>query len=95
MGSTITMLAHDPVTKRISESTLRLWRRQANKQGLGRESRGRKPTNSAFESALVSELLYVECVNASDGNEGPAEVRVHANAMFSYDLIRSIINGGR
>ena len=89
MGATIIMFAEDPVTKRISRSTLKLWRTQANKKGLGRDSRGRKPTSLEFESVLLSELLYVQCVNASDGNEGPAELRVHANAMFSYSLIRS------
>ena len=83
------MFAQDPVTKRISESTLKLWRGQAHKNNLGGETRGRKPSSPAFETALLSELLYLQCVNASEGNEGPAEVRVHANAMFSYGLIRA------
>ena len=69
------MFAQDPVTKRISESTLKLWRRQANKKKLGGETRGRKPSSPAFETALLSELLYLQCVHASEGNEGPAEVR--------------------
>ena len=33
--------------------------------------------------------MYVKSMHASDGKEGPAEVRVQVNAMFSYDLIRS------
>ena len=74
--------------QRISKSTLKLWRKQDSEQKLGRESRGRKPC-PAFETALLSELLYVSSVHASDGKEGPAEVRVKANAMFSYALIQS------
>ena len=89
MGATLGMFAQDPVTKRISESTLKLWRRQAHKNNLGAETRGRKPSSPAFETALLSELLYLQCVHASEGDNGPAEVRVHANAMFSYSLIRA------
>ena len=74
--------------KRISKSTLKLWRKQARENKLGRESRGRKAC-PAFETALLSELLYVASVHALDGKEGPAEVRVKANAMFSYALIQS------
>jgi hypothetical protein len=74
--------------KRISKSTLKLWRKQARENKIGRESRGRKAC-PAFETALLSELLYVASVHALDGKEGPAEVRVKANAMFSYALIQS------
>ena len=77
------MFSQDTVMKRISKSTLKLWRKQARENVLGRESRGRKAC-PAFETALLSELLYVSSVHASDGKEGPAEVRVKANAMFSY-----------
>ena len=69
------MFAQNTVTQRISESTLKLWRAQAHKNNLGGETRGRKPSSPAFETALLSELLYLQCVNASEGNEGPAEVR--------------------
>ena len=82
------MFSQDTVMQRISKSTLKLWRKQDSEQKLGRESRGRKPC-PAFETALLSELLYVSSVHASDGKEGPAEVRVKANAMFSYALIQS------
>jgi len=88
MGATIQMFSQDTVMQRISKSTLKLWRKQDSEQKLGRESRGRKPC-PAFETALLSELLYVSSVHASDGKEGPAEVRVKANAMFSYALIQS------
>ena len=88
MGATIKMFSQDTVMQRISKSTLKLWRKQDSEQKLGRESRGRKPC-PAFETALLSELLYVSSVHASDGKEGPAEVRVKANAMFSYALIQS------
>ena len=72
------MFAQDPVTKRISESTLKLWRGQAHKNNLGGETRGRKPTSPAFETALLSELLYLQCVNASDGNEGMRRMETRA-----------------
>ena len=88
MGATIKMFSQDTTMKRISQSTLKLWRKQDCEKKLGRESRGRKPC-PAFETALLSELLYVSSVHASDGKEGPAEVRVKANAMFSYALIQS------
>ena len=74
--------------KRISKSTLKLCRKQDCEEKLGRESRGRKPC-PAFETALLSELLYVSSVHALDGKEGPAEVSVKTNAMFSYALIQS------
>ena len=83
------MFAQSPVTQRISESTFKLWRAQAHNKNLGGETRGRKPSSPAFETALLSELLYLQCVHASEGDNGPAEVRVHANAMFSYSLIRA------
>jgi hypothetical protein len=54
------MFSHDTVMKRTSKSTLKLWRKQAREKVLGRESRGRKAC-PAFETALLSELLYVWC----------------------------------
>jgi hypothetical protein len=90
------MFAKDPVTKRISASTLKMWQKQeANENAVGRESRGRKPC-PAFETALLSELLCVTSVHASDKWCSPPPF-----PPFSWEKTRgtlicfAIINGGR
>ena len=59
MGATFQMFSQDTVMKRISKSTLKLWRKQARENVLGRESRGRKAC-PAFETAFLAVFCVVQ-----------------------------------
>ena len=87
MAATLKLLEKDPVFKKIDRRTLKDWIKHSEKDPSMAETRGRK-VNHAFEKALLSRLIYVS-TTTPDGESGTASMRVEANAMFSYDIIKT------
>ena len=87
MAATLKLLEKDPVFKKIERTTLKEWIKLSEKDPSMAETRGRK-VNHAFDKAVLSRLIYVS-TTTPDGESGTASMRVEANAMFSYDIIKT------